>query len=127
MRKEVVAPPGVDASALPFSPGLKFGNLLFLSGNVGSDPTTGKIVEGGIKAQTRQTLENLKAIVEAAGSSLDKALKAGVFLTDMEDFAGMNEVFRSYFPSEPPTRSTVEISALAAPDAVVEIDLIVAL
>ncbi|MGA9593376.1 MAG: Rid family detoxifying hydrolase, partial [Candidatus Acidiferrales bacterium] len=91
---------------------------------VAFDPATSQIVEGDVAVQTARVLENLKAVVEAAGSSLDHAVKATVFLKDMGDFAAMNEVYARYFQKSPPARSTVEVSRLPR-DVRVEIDLIV--
>jgi len=96
--------------------------LLFTAGAVGSD-INGKIPED-ISAQTRNTFENLKAVLSAAGSGLDKVLKVTVFLTDMRDFQAMNEVYRTYFSGDLPARSTVGVSALARPELHVEIEMI---
>jgi 2-iminobutanoate/2-iminopropanoate deaminase len=109
---------------LPFSQGIKAGNLVFVSGQCPTDPTTGKLVRGGIGEQTRQVMENIGAILEAAGSSFDRAVKATVFITDIKDFAGMNAVYRTFFTKDPPARSTVEVSALALKGAKVEIEMV---
>jgi 2-iminobutanoate/2-iminopropanoate deaminase len=108
---------------LPLSPAVKAGNLIYTSGMLGTDPETGKLVEGGIEAQTRQTLENLKRTLEAGGSGLDRVLKVTVFLTDKANFRGMNEVYRQYFPADPPARSTVECD-LVLDGGLVEIELV---
>ena len=121
--KEIISTSRGPKAIGPYSQAIKAGGFVFVSGQVALDPATGKIVEGDVSAQTERTLENLKAIVEAAGSSLDRALKATVFLKDLRDFAAMNEVYKRYFPSNPPTRATVEVARLPL-DLRVEIDLI---
>lgn len=108
----------------PYSQGVKIGDLVYTSGQIGQDPSTWKIVVGGIKAETHQIFENAKTILEAGGSSLDKTIKTLVFLVDMEkDYAGMNEVYSKYFKPDPPARSTVQVSKLAM-GALVEIEFI---
>jgi 2-iminobutanoate/2-iminopropanoate deaminase len=97
--------------------------MVFTAGQVGIDPTAGKIVEGGIQAQTRQVFKNLQAILEAAGSSLDQVVKTTVFLQDMGEFALMNEVYASFFTEQFPARSTFQVAALPA-GAAVEIEAI---
>ncbi|MCU0607079.1 MAG: Rid family detoxifying hydrolase, partial [Candidatus Edwardsbacteria bacterium] len=99
------------------------GKLLFTSGQIPLVPATGAMVEGDIKAQTTQALENLKAVVTAAGSSLHKVIKTTVFLADMNDFAAMNEVYATYFEGAPPARSAVQVARLPK-DAKVEIEAI---
>ncbi len=106
MKKEVIHPPGVARGVVPHSLGMAFGDLIFCSGQFGLDPDTGKLVEGGIRAETRQCCENLKRIVEAAGSSLGNALKVTIFMADVSELMEMNEVFNQYFPKEPPVRTT---------------------
>jgi 2-iminobutanoate/2-iminopropanoate deaminase len=122
MKKEVVS----YREGSPYAAVIKANGFLFVSGHVSMDMATGEIVTGEIRTQTRQVCENLKAAVEAAGSSLDDTVRATVYITDMADFAAMNEVFREYFPQHPPTRSTVVVS-LVRPEFIVEIDLIVAM
>ena len=107
----------------PYSQAIRANGLVFISGQVAFDPSTGQLVEGDVAKQTTRVLENLKAIAEAAGSSLDKAVKATVFLKDMNDFAALNEVYARYFPHHPPARATVEVARLPR-DVRVEIDLI---
>ena len=123
MNKEVVQPAGGEKSSAPLSPGIKAGGFIYVSGQVPVDPQTGEIVTGGIKEQTRQTLENIKAVLEAGGSSMDKVVKCTVFLTDISEFSQMNEVYSSCFPQDPPARSTVEVSKLAI-DIKVEIEAV---
>jgi 2-iminobutanoate/2-iminopropanoate deaminase len=120
--KQVIRTPNAPIPTVPISQAIKAGGLVYCSGFVPADPKTGKLVEGGIEAQTTQVLENLKAVLAAAGSSLDRTVKTTVFLTDRNDFSGMNTVFAKYFPSDPPARSTVEVRLMI--DAKVEIELI---
>ena len=96
----------------PYSQGILAGDLLFTSGQIPLDPATGTIVAGGIRAETKQVFENLKAVLEAGGASLQDVIKTTVFLADLSEFAPMNEIYAAYFPSEPPARSTVGVAAL---------------
>jgi 2-iminobutanoate/2-iminopropanoate deaminase len=121
--KEIVSTKSAPQAIGPYSQAVKANGLIFTAGQVALDPVTGKMAEGGIAEQTVRVLENLKAVVEAAGSSLDRAVKATVYLKDMNDFAAMNEVYARYFPQNPPARSTVEAARLPR-DARVEMDLI---
>ena len=107
----------------PYSQAVRANGFVFLSGQIALDPQTQHIVEGGIVVQTERVLENLKAIVEAAGSSMQRVVKTTVSLADMNDFAAMNEVYARYFTSHPPARSTVQAARLPR-DVRVEIDLI---
>ncbi len=107
----------------PYSQAVTHGGLVYLSGQIPLDPASGTIVEGDIAAQTGRVLENLKAVLAAAGSSLENVLKTTVYLKDMGEFAKMNEVYGSYFSSNPPARSTVEVARLPR-DARVEIDVV---
>ena len=107
----------------PYSQGIKAGGFVFVSGQVALDPATGALVGGGVAAQTERVLQNLQAIVEAAGSDLDRVVKATVYLRSMADFAAMNEVYAKYFKGEPPARATVAVAGLPK-DALVEIDVI---
>ncbi len=107
----------------PYSQAIKANGLIFISGQIALDPATQKMLEGDVAQQTARVMENLKGIVEAAGSSLSRALKTSVYLADLADFAAMNEVYARYFPERPPARSTVQVARLPR-DARVEIDLI---
>jgi len=107
----------------PYSQAVKANGFVFLSGQIALDPVTQQIVEGDVRVQTERVLENLKAIVEAAGSSIQRVVKTTVFLADMNDFAAMNEVYGRYFVEQRPARSTVEAARLPR-DVRVEIDLI---
>lgn len=107
----------------PYSQGIKAGGFIFVSGQVALDPKTGEMVGADVAAQTERVLQNLQAIVEAAGSDLDRVVKTTVYLRTMNDFAAMNEVYRKYFKSEPPARATVAVAGLPK-DALVEIDVV---
>ena len=112
-----------EVPGLPFSSAVRVGDLLFLSGQIGDVPGTRQLAEGGITGQTRQTLENIKAVLAFAGSSLDRAVKCTVFLADIQDFAAMNAVYATYFPKDPPARSTIAAKGLAG-GARVEIECV---
>lgn len=122
MKREVIATREAPAAVAPYSQAIRVGDFVFTAGQLAIDPATGKLVEGGIEEQTRQVLRNITAVLEAAGSSLDKVVKTTVFLKDMGDFKAMNEVYSQFFANEPPARSTVEASL--ALGALVEIDAI---
>ncbi len=107
MKKAVTAAQG-PAPLAPYSQAIIANGFVFVSGQGPIEPKTGKIVLGDIKAQTRLVLENIKTILESAGSSLDKAVKCSVFLRDIQDFAAMNEVYKTYFKESPPARTTVQ-------------------
>ncbi len=120
--KEVVTVEKIKAMG-PYSLGIKAGPFVFCSGQVGIDPEVGKMVEGGVEAQTRQVMKNLSSILEAAGSSLSRVVKTTVFLIDINDFARFNAVYAEFFSSEPPARSTYQVGALPG-GASVEIECI---
>jgi 2-iminobutanoate/2-iminopropanoate deaminase len=107
----------------PYSQAIRAGQFLFLSGQVGFDPATGQLVPGGIAEQTQRVLQNIGAVLAAAGLSLDHVVKTTVFLADMNDFAAMNEIYATYFKSPAPARSTVQAARLPR-DARVEIEII---
>ena len=108
----------------PYSPGVQVGEFLFLSGQIGLNPESGKLVEGGIKEQTKQVLDNLGAVLKEAGMDYENVVRATVYLSDMNNFQSMNSVYSGYFNSpHPPSRSTVEVRLLPK-GALVEIDLI---
>ena len=115
--------PKAPAAFGPFVQGVKTDTLVFSTGQLPLDPATGELVSDDVRAQTRQVLFNLKAILEAAGCSLDRVLKATVFITNMDDFDKINEVYAGFFSDTPPARSCVEVSGLAK-GAKVEIEVI---
>ena len=126
MTKQAIATTAAPAAMGPYSQAIRSGNLIFTAGKIAIDPATGNIVAGGIAEQTARVLENLKAILEAAGSSLDRAVKTTVFLKDFNDFAAMNAAYAAYLGGEgrvAPARSTVEVSRLPK-DVLIEIELI---
>ncbi len=123
--KQIVSTDKGPKAIGPYSQAVKANGFIFTAGQIALDPSSGQIVEGDVAKQTVRVLENLKAIVEAAGSSLDQAVKATVYLKDMNDFAAMNEVYGRYFVQNPPARSTVQAAGLPR-DVRVEIDLILA-
>lgn len=124
-KKEILATNKAPQAIGPYSQGVVCGcgYFLFTSGQIPLDPVTGKIVGPDIKTQARQVLENLKAILEATGSSLKAVVKTTVYLADMANFSAMNEVYQEYFKDNPPARSTVQVSKLPK-DALVEIEAI---
>ncbi len=123
MKKTSIKSEKAPAAIGPYSPAIVANGMVFTAGQTGSDPATKKLVEGGIAAQTRQTLNNVKAVLEAAGTSLDNVVKTTVFLADMNDFAAMNAVYGEFFPQPYPARSTVQVARLPG-DALVEIETI---
>jgi 2-iminobutanoate/2-iminopropanoate deaminase len=124
--KKVIHAEKAPKAVGPYSQAISTGNLLFTAGQVAIDPRTGKLVEGGIKEQTRQVMENLKAILAEAHTDLSKAVKTTVFLEDIKNFADFNQIYGEYFPSEPPARSTFQVGALPL-EAMVEIEMVVLL
>ena len=122
--KEIISTEKAPRALGPYSQAVRANGFIFTAGQGPLDPATGKLVEGDTAAQTLRVMENLKTIVEAAGSSLDRAVKATVYLKDMQDFAAMNEVYGRYFPQNPPARTTIQAARLPL-DIRVEIDLIV--
>ena len=122
MRQPVSAPNAAKPIG-PYSPGIRAGNLLFLSGQVGFDPSTGVLVDGDISAQTDQVMRNIGALLKAAGADFRHVVRTTVFLADMNEFAAMNAVYGRYVVDPPPARSTVQVAALPR-NARVEIDVI---
>ena len=123
--RQAVSTPAAPAAIGPYSQAVRAGSLLFVSGQIPLDPQTGKMVEGDVATQTHRVFQNLAAILEAAGTSLDRVVKVGVFLADMNDFAAMNEVYATYFSTPAPARATIQAARLPR-DARVEIDVIAA-
>lgn len=122
-EKEIITTDKAPKALGPYSAGIRLGNLVFTAGQVGIVPEIGDIVDGGIEAETRQVLNNLQAVLEAAGSSLERVVKTTVFLRDMNDFSKMNAVYAEFFTDKPPARSTVQVGALPK-GATVEIEAI---
>lgn len=126
MPKTAISTNSAPKAIGPYSQGIRLGNLVFTAGQTGVSPVTQQVIEGGINEQTAQVLENLKAILEAAGTTMAHVVKAAVYLKNMNDFAAMNAVYGSYLAPEgviPPARTTVEVARLPK-DVLVEIDLI---
>jgi len=121
--KQQVQTEKAPAAIGPYSQAIKAGGFVFASGQIPTDPKTGQFVAGGIAEQTEQVLKNLAAVLEAAGSSLDQVVKTTVFLADMKEFAGMNEVYARFFATPPPARATVAAAGLPR-DARVEIEAV---
>jgi len=121
--KEIIFTSSGPKAIGPYSQAVRANGFVFVSGQIPLDPSTGELIQGGIAEQTVRVLENLKAILEAANSSLDRAVKVSVFLKDMGEFAPMNEVYARYFVKDPPARATVEVARLPR-DVRVEIDIV---
>jgi 2-iminobutanoate/2-iminopropanoate deaminase len=112
MQRHVTATADAPAAVGPYSQAIRSGDTVYTAGQLGLDPATGKLAEGGIQAQTRQALRNIQAILAASGSGMAHVVKTTVFLQDMADFRDMNEVYASFFTDAPPARSTVQVAAL---------------
>jgi 2-iminobutanoate/2-iminopropanoate deaminase len=111
-KKEIIHSEKIPKPVGPYSQGIKVGNLVFTAGTGPFDLKSGKLILGDIRRQTRQVLENIKAILEAAGARPEDVVKTTIFLTDLNDWAAMNEVYREYFVQDPPVRSTVQVAGL---------------
>ena len=125
MRQAITAADGAPAIG-PYSPAVRVGNLLFISGQIPLDPATGSIVEGGIEAQTDRVMRNIGALLRAAGAGFEHLARTTVFMLDLNDFAGMNTVYGQFVGTVPPTRATVQVSRLPR-DVRIEIDAIAVL
>jgi 2-iminobutanoate/2-iminopropanoate deaminase len=123
MQRERVSTSGAPAAIGPYSQAIASGQLVFASGQVALEPASGELAVGDVQVQTKRALENLSAVLLAADSSLGQVVKTTVFLTTMDDFASMNEVYAGFFPSDPPARSTIAVAALPK-GALVEIEAI---
>ena len=121
--RQPVSTPNAPAAIGPYSQAIRAGDFLFVSGQIPIDPATGTTVPGGIGDQTRRVLENLGAILQAAGTSFDRVVKTTVYLADMSEFAAMNDVYATFFPLPAPARATIQAARLPR-DVRVEIDLI---
>jgi 2-iminobutanoate/2-iminopropanoate deaminase len=120
---KIVKTDKAPAAVGPYSQAVIAGGLVFCAGQIPLDPATGNIVPGGIEEQTRRACENIKGVLAAAGTSLNKVVKASVFLKDMNDFAGMNKVYSGYFTSDFPARSTLQVARIPK-DCLVEIEVV---
>jgi 2-iminobutanoate/2-iminopropanoate deaminase len=123
MEKQVIQTDNAPKAIGPYSQAIRIGDLIYTAGQVALSPTTGELVGTDIEAQTRQVLENLKGVLEAAGSSFDNVVKTTVFLASMGDFAKMNAIYSEYFTGKTPARSTVQVAALPK-NALVEIECV---
>jgi len=123
MGKQIIATDLAPKAIGPYSQAVDFSGLVFLSGQIPLDPATGNLVTGGAAEQTRQVMENLGEVLRAAGAGFSNVLRSTIYLTNLEDFSKVNEVYGSYFPTEPPARATVQVAALPR-GASVEIDMI---
>ena len=123
MTRQAVSAPNAAKPIGPYSPAIRAGNLLFISGQVGFDPATGALVDGDISAQTDQVMRNIASLLQAAGTDFTHVVRTTVYLADMSEFARMNEVYARYVVDPPPARSTVQVARLPR-DARVEIDVI---
>ena len=124
MNKTAITSPELSPPAGPFSQAIEAGGFLYFSGQVGQDPATGKVVEGGILTETERVFQNLSVVLRAAGKGFDDVVRAGVYLTKMSDFAAMNTIYAKHFHQPFPARTTVAVAALPL-GACVEIDLVI--
>ena len=123
MKREIISTDKAPAAVGPYSQAVRIGDFVFAAGQVAIDPAAGKLIKGDLAAQTSQVLINLSAVLEAAGSSLDRVVKTTVYLSSMGDFARMNEIYAEYLGDDKPARATVEVARLPK-DVLVEIDMI---
>lgn len=123
MKKEIIATDKAPAAIGPYSQAVKAGDMIFTSGMIPIDPATNTLVEGGIEVQAKQAISNLKALLEAAGSSMDKVVKTVVFIKNMDDFGKVNEIYSGFFIENCPARSCVEVARLPK-DVLIEIEAI---
>ena len=124
MSKTAITSPELTAPVGPFSQAIKVGGFIYFSGQVGQDPTTGKLMAGGLAAETERVFQNLSAVLKAADKSFDDVARAGVYLTSMSDFVALNGIYAKYFSPPFPARTTIAVAALPL-GACVEIDLVV--
>jgi 2-iminobutanoate/2-iminopropanoate deaminase len=123
MKKQVVVADNAPKAIGPYSAGIKVGDFVYTAGQLGIDPLSGSFIEGGIEAETRQALQNLQAVLIAAGSSLENVVKTTVFLRDMNDFTAMNGIYAEFFTANFPARSAVQVARLPK-DGAVEIEAV---
>lgn len=125
MTRHAVSTPGAPSAIGPYSQGIAAGDLVFCSGQIGLDPATGVLVDGGVEAQAERALRNLSAVLDAAGCSFDDVVKTTLFLADIADFAAVNAVYGRFMPDPPPARSTFAVGALPK-GALIEVEAIAA-
>lgn len=123
MEREIITTPLAPAAIGPYSQAVRAGGLVFVSGQIPIDPANGTLVSGDIQSETRQAMQNLKAILEAAGSGLERVLKVTLFIADMGQFSAINEAYAAFFPQAPPARACVEVSRLPK-DVRVEVEAV---
>ncbi|MFH1187271.1 MAG: RidA family protein [bacterium] len=121
--KKIISTNSAPQAIGPYSQAVEYNNLIFCSGQIALDPKSGEMVEGGIENETKRVMENLKAVVDASGSGMDKVLKTTIYLTDLSNFKIVNEIYGSYFTENPPARATVEVKSLPK-GAQVEIEMV---
>jgi 2-iminobutanoate/2-iminopropanoate deaminase len=126
VKRQVISTDAGPRTGLPYSQAIRHGDLVFVAGQVALDPATGQVVEGDIRAQTRQVLENIQAILRAAGTSLAHSVECLCLLSNIGDFAAFNEVYKGFFPTDPPARTTVQ-AVLPRPGLLVEIRTVAAM
>ena len=122
-KKEVIIPEGGAKPLAPYSPGIRVRPFVYTAGQIGLDPATNKLVEGNVQTETRQALTNLKAVLEAGGSDLEHVVKTTVFLSNIDDFGAMNDVYAEFFKADPPARSAIQAGKLPL-GALVEIEAV---
>jgi 2-iminobutanoate/2-iminopropanoate deaminase len=126
VKRQIISTDSGPRTGLPYSQAVRHGDLVFVAGQVALDPASGQVVEGDIRPQTRQVLENIQAILRAAGTSLDHAVECLCLLSNIGDFAAFNEVYKGFFPKDPPARTTVQ-AVLPRPGLLVEIRTVAAM
>ncbi len=122
-NRQVIQSPDAPPAAGPYSQGIRTGNFIFLSGQIGLVGSTGKMIEGGVEKQADQVLQNLQAVLKSQNLDLSAVVKTTVFLQNMDDFSAMNAIYQKYFPTNPPARSTIQVARLPK-DALIEIEAI---
>ncbi|MBM4054871.1 MAG: RidA family protein [Planctomycetes bacterium] len=123
MRKIVISTKKAPAAIGPYSQAIKAGSFVFVSGQIPIIPETGEILQGDVRVQTRQVLENVKNILAASGTSLDRVVKTTIFMKDLNDYAAINDVYKEFFQNEPPARAAVQVSRLPK-DVAIEIEVV---
>ena len=123
MKRQIISTDHAPAAVGPYSQAVRAGNIIYTAGQIPLVPETGQLIEGDIKAQTGQVMQNLSQVLKAAGSSFDNVIKTTIFLTNMADFAHVNEVYGSFFTADPPARSTVAVAQLPLGDGI-EIEVV---